>query len=181
MFNISAVLLAFSISLITRLIGDSLPTSENHIFLVGFSVVALIVGCLWLFISLIVTFAMYNEQLNDFQTLIGYSKKHKQTSDYVNLLTTQFKTFLIDKYPDMEKDVVEKMIVAGSIIVPPQLEASVTIIDYTNKLRQLHNQLLEVNERLINQGVSIRQYESNVWSWFKVKTPINVNVIINMA
>ena len=104
MFNLISVLLIAIIGVI----GFFIQSDPNGIIHIS-GIVLLCIAGIWLFASLMNNFAYYHYQIVRFEDIRATHRKVKIYEEKRDKLLDEFKTYLSEKYTDIEKEIFQKI------------------------------------------------------------------------
>ncbi len=170
MFNLICVLIIAVIGTVGLLI----PVQEiNH---VGIGVLSF--SIFWLFVSFVNNLVCFTQQVERFEKLRGKLKIIKLQKERQDDLMGEFKLYLAITYPEIEKDVFNKICNIktdiNAVLSYPEIKSSETLIELVKRLDQLSNNLYNVKSNFEQDCAIIRYFNNNKWFMFMPQIPEDV-------
>lgn len=178
MFNLIIVLffaLVGSVSLFSG-IGFNVPTLS----IIG--IVLLSISGAWFIGSVIGTFASYSEQLRRFEDLhCSINNLSKYKLHQTNLLS-EFKLYLGEKFPDLEKELFNNISDNSSdiqiVLKYPEIQSSKTLLKLTEDINVLVQKVYSLESGIETQCARIRYHKNGKWEYIVPQIPEKLKNII---
>jgi len=145
-------------------------------------IVSMCIGLIWFISSTIQGFMLYSEQAYRLENLKSSMKKlinHKVKTDG---LLTEFKTYLAEKFPDMEmkffKDFLEDKSDMRVMLAYPEFKSHKTIIKLVDKINELTNETYSKLANIEDNCAIIRYNRDSKWQLFQPKIPTEIKEIL---
>ena len=160
-------------------IGIIIPDQEANIA----GIVVLSLAFVWVMSALINNFALYNNQLNRFEVLRA---EIKQVVIYKNMQTEllkEFKNYLGEKYPELEKGIFDSITGEQSdvrvILKYPEIKSSKTLTKLTIEINNLAQKVYDQQVEIENKCARIRYFAKGKWEIIKPEIPADILEIIS--
>jgi hypothetical protein len=137
---------------------------------------------LWFLASVINTFATYSCQLERFEKLqCSLNNLSKYKLHQANLLT-EFKLYLGEKYPELEKELFKNISDNSSevniVLKYPEIQSSKTLLKLTEDINVLVQKVYSLETEIEEQCARIRYYKNGKWEYIVPKIPEKLQNII---
>jgi len=167
MFNLICV---FIVALIG---GVGLLFSIEEVNIAG--IVILCISGVWLFVSFLNNLVCYTSQIEKFEDIRGSLKKLDITKEKQTHLMSEFKLYLADKYPELEKEIFHLITESKSdihvILNYPELKSSETLLSLVDQINKLANEVYSYKYSLESEYSKVRFYNLNMWFYLKPQIP----------
>jgi hypothetical protein len=174
MFN----LICASIIALLGCVGLLVPVYEVHII----GIVLLCVSGVWLFASFVNNLVSFTEQLERFEQVRAQLKNLIIYKDQQDTLIAEFKIYLADKYPDIEKEIFRLITDAKSdihmILKYPEIISSKTLIKLVDEINQLAKKVYNNKASLEYDYAKVRFYNKNMWFYLKPTVPDDIKELL---
>ncbi|MFH1667393.1 MAG: hypothetical protein ABH884_00010 [Candidatus Komeilibacteria bacterium] len=127
--------------------------------------------CFGLFFLIIVLpiKVMYNhsEQYDDFTKIIKYREIKEIYQKKARDLTTEFASYLAERYPEIEKKIFESLSpdkIDFYIATYPQIKSSDTIMDLVKRIDQLQSDVYEQDKKIAEKKAEILYRKLSSWN-----------------
>ena len=148
----------------------------------------IVVNCVFIgiiFIAILISnMVVFSQQKSDYLTLSRYQESRIILQKKADVLTEKFSSILIDQYPKYEKGIYDKLTsdkLKQLYVSFPEIKASLTLIDYANKIQSLNNDIYDVDieTRKVVQDVRFTFINPWVINSLTPEIPSNLKSIIN--
>jgi hypothetical protein len=174
MFNLFII----AVMLLLGIIGYNFEIEEVHIagiVLIGGSLLYLIIA----FISDLYYYSMqllrFENVRNNLKKIDVYKKKQKE-------LLAEFKNYLGDKYPELEKQIFDNINKSESemhiVLKYPEIQSSKTLIMLTKNINELADDVYGLYDIIESECKWIRYYKNGKWEIIKPAIPEDIKDIV---
>lgn len=174
MFNLICALIVALLGVVGLLI----PVYEVHI--VG--LVLLIISGLWLFASFVNNLICYTAQVERFEKIRAGLKRLEISKEKQNNLISEFKIYLADKYPDLEKEIFKLITESKSdvhmILNYPELKSSDTLLALVSQINKLAEEVYNSRHQLEYEYSYVRFYNANQWFYLRPNVPNDISKLL---
>jgi len=174
MFNLICVLIVALIGAVGLLI----PVYEVHII----GIVILCTAGVWLFASFVNNLVCYTEQLDRLENIRAQLKNLLIYKDQQDTLIAEFRIYLADKYPDIEKEIFKLITDAKSdvqmILKYPEIKSSKTLLKLVDQIDELAKKVYTNKISLEYDFAKIRFYNNNKWFYLRPQTPEDISKLL---
>jgi len=133
--------------------------SEGFCVLIGLSVAMTIIG-------FVVHAVVYCEQINSIESIKECEAREKIYKKKAEALTGEFKVWLGEKYPDIEKEIFKELIPAKVSILAvsfPEIKSSETMMDLVSRINKLQGDVYSEKLNIERYRKQIRVAKRNPW------------------
>lgn len=174
MFNLFII----AVLLLLGIIGYKFEIEEIHI-----AGIALMCGSLgYLIVTFISDLAYYSSQLLRFEDVRKCLKKIDVYKKKQKELLAEFKLYLGEKYPDLEKQIFDNINKTESelhvVLKYPELKASKTLLKLADKINNLASKVYSIMDEIESICKWIRYYKDGKWEIIKPAIPEDIKKII---
>lgn len=170
MFN--SIIVVFLVVL--GIIGINIPIFEVNV--AGWILLA--TSAIWLFSSFITTFINYTDQLHRFEYFRSAIKKIEIQVEMKEQLLRDFKMYLGDKFPELEKQYFNNITskLDNTIILKfPELQSSDTMMELVNHINNITHGVTSMYRDLEDSAAQIRYYKTGKWEYFTPSIPSDIS------
>jgi hypothetical protein len=154
------------------------PFLEAHItgyVLLGVSVV-------WLFASFANNLLYYTDQIKRFEGIRRDLKRVGLCMTKQADLLSEFKIYLADKYPELEKEIFKLITESQSdvhmILSYPELKSSETLLKLVKQINKLAEEVYTGKSSLEFEYAEVRFYNKNMWFYLRPSVPEDIEKLI---
>lgn len=174
MFNLICVLIVACLGSLGLLI----PVYEVNItggIILGISGV-------WLLASFINNLFCYNNMFENFEGIRASLKNLEIYKEKQATLISEFRVYLADKYPDLEKEIFKMIIESKNdinvILNYPEIKSSKTLIELVKQINSQADKVYEFKIILEHEYAIVRFYNANKWFYIKAQTPEDIKKLL---
>ena len=150
------------------------PFMEAHI--VGYILCG--VSFVWLFASFVNNLGCYTEQLDRFEEITRDLKRVDLSIEKQGNLITEFKLYLADKYPELEREIFKLITESKSdvhvILNYPELKSSETLLALVKQINSLAEEVYKGRSDLEYTYARVRFFNKNLWFYFRPSVPEDI-------
>jgi len=154
----------FVISLIFGLcfFGIDSKLSEGHLILSVLSAITFVISL----IAFVCCFYWeYDEQIKDIEKIKEYTGRKKLFEESTKSIIDEFKSTLVIKYPEIEKDLFKNFIpnnISAIAVSIPEIKSSETLLAYCHKINEIQNKIIEQDEYILRFKRDISYRKRNI-------------------
>lgn len=177
MFNLIFVF-AFALLGSIGLILPIQPGTDFGDFVFGVSVFLIALSCVWFIISTIACLSNYSMQLHRFEMLHSKLNNLKRFKGIQIELIKEFKFYLGEKFPELEKEL-HKNISSNSsdisiILKYPEIKSSDVLVKLTKEIGESIKNVYEHEKDIEYDCAQIRYHKNGKWEIVKPSIPENI-------
>lgn len=177
MFNLICV---FILALVGAIGFFSQSDPEGPLHIAG--IVFFCISGVWFFGSFVNGLYYYDQQIKRFEDIRGYLKKIVLYQEKQKNLIDEFKVYLAEKYPELEKEVF-KMISSSSsdihvMLSYPEIKSSETLMELVSQINKQASEVYNRREYVENLCVEVRHYSKNNWFIIKPSVPSDIQKLL---
>ena len=174
MFNLFII----AVILLLGIIGYNFEIEEVHIA----GIVLMGGSLLYLIITFISDLSYYSTQLLRFEDVRKYLKKIEVYKKKQKELLAEFKNYLGDKYPELEKQIFDNINKSESemhiVLKYPEIQSSKTLMKLTKNINELADDVYDLYDKIENECKWIRYYKDGKWEIIKPAIPEDIKDIV---
>lgn len=154
------------------------PSMEAHI--VGYILCG--VSFVWVFASFVNNLSCYTDQLNRFEEIRRELKRVDLSVEKQGNLITEFKLYLADKYPELEREIFKLITESKSdvhvILNYPELKSSETLLALVKQINSLAEEVYKGKSDLEYYYGKVRFYNENLWFYIRPSVPEDIKNLL---
>jgi hypothetical protein len=175
MFNLIIVAILAILGAMFNLLGTNVELQTTGIII-------MLVSLVWLISSLISNFVYYSEQTNRFEQLhSSLNNLSRYKANHLKLIE-DFKTYLGEKYPELEKELFKNIFSNSSdtniLLKYPEIKSSKTLMKLVDKINSEVSYLNSLQNEIEYSCAKIRYYKNSKWEFIKPAIPEKLHNVI---
>jgi len=143
-----------------------------------FGYVFFVVSGVWMIASFFNNLSKYNVMLEKFEDVRASLKNLDITIEKRNVLLSEFKLYLADKYPEHEKEIFKLITETNTdvhvILKYPEIKSSETIMELVQLIEQSNREVYDYKYSLERDYAKIRFYKNNLWYYLRPTVPLDI-------
>jgi hypothetical protein len=154
------------------------PFFEAHV--VGYILCGM--SFLWFFASFVNNLSCYNDQIEKFEDIRKGLKRVALSIEKQGNLISEFKLYLADKYPELEKEIYRLITESKSdvhiILNYPELKSSETLLMLTKQINDLAEEVYKGKSDLEYEYAKVRFFNKNMWFYLRPSVPKDIEKLL---